>query len=60
MTQPTIEVARGGKWYWRMVAANGQTMSHSETYYSKSNAMRAARSLSAKTGFEIVVVTDDE
>lgn len=41
------EVVRGasGRWYVKLVAANHETLSVSETFYSKWNAKRAARKL---------------
>lgn len=32
-----------GRWYLRLVGANGETLAHSESYYSKWGAKRAAR-----------------
>jgi len=34
---------RHGKWYLRLVSANGEILAHSEAYFSKWNAKRAAR-----------------
>lgn len=34
---------RRGKWYLRLVGANGEILAHSESYFSKWNAKRAAR-----------------
>lgn len=33
------------RWYVRIVARNGETMAHSQHYYSKENAERAAETL---------------
>lgn len=32
-------------WYITLTAKNGEVLMHSETYYSKSNAQRAAKNL---------------
>jgi uncharacterized protein YegP (UPF0339 family) len=41
-----IEVTKGKRrWYWRVVAENGQIILTSEKYYSKWNAKRAAKRL---------------
>lgn len=34
---------RRGKYYLRLVGANGEVLAHSESYFSKWNAKRAAR-----------------
>lgn len=52
---PHVEIFKGGgrqPWYVRLVAANGQTLSISEGYYSKWNAKRAAKRMFP--GLEIV------
>lgn len=43
-----IEVLRDKllRWYFRLKAANGELIVHSESYYSKSNAVRAAKRFS--------------
>ena len=33
-------------WFIKFVGKNGKTLMHSETYYSKSNALRAGRKIS--------------
>ena len=33
------------RWYLRIVAGNGETLTHSETYYGRSNAVRAGKNL---------------
>lgn len=40
-----IQVRRGdsGTWYWRIVARNGQVVLTSETYATRSNAVRASK-----------------
>lgn len=41
-----IQIKRGKlKWYWRIVGGNGEVMAHSQGYYSKGNALRAAHDL---------------
>lgn len=32
-----------GRWYLRLISANGEILAHSESYFSKWNAKRAAR-----------------
>jgi len=41
-----IEVRGKLLYHWVLVSSNGQVVATSETYYSKSNAWRAARKLS--------------
>ena len=51
MLQYWIEVIDGeGGYFWRLVAANGETLCHSQTYHSKWNARRAAKRLHKITG----------
>jgi uncharacterized protein YegP (UPF0339 family) len=51
-----IEVLKGGTWYLRVVdGKNDKTLLHSESYYSKWNAKRAARKLSRQFGIPYVV-----
>ena len=33
-----VEQSAGGQWYWRLKAANGEILAHSETYSSKQDA----------------------
>jgi uncharacterized protein YegP (UPF0339 family) len=33
------------RWFWHLVARNGEILAHSQGYYSKSNAIRAANKL---------------
>lgn len=40
-----IHRASGGQYYWRIVAANGQILATSETYYNKADAQSAAESV---------------
>jgi uncharacterized protein YegP (UPF0339 family) len=40
-----IHRASGGQYYWRIVAANGQVLATSETYYNKADARSAAESV---------------
>jgi uncharacterized protein YegP (UPF0339 family) len=47
---------RNGRWYLRLVStANGEVLAHSEAYFSKWNAKRAARK--NYPGKELVEVT---
>jgi uncharacterized protein YegP (UPF0339 family) len=54
-----VEIFRGeGRilpgWFYRLVAANGQTLSVSESYVSAWNARRAARKVAQSLGVEVV------
>lgn len=40
-------------WHYIVKAGNGQTLSTSETYYSKSNAVRAAHKLAIPLRIEV-------
>ena len=53
-----IEVAksRDDQWFYRVVAANGETLSTSETYTRREDAVRAAESV----GTDAEIVTVDE
>lgn len=54
MTSSYINVARKTLfWYITIRGGNGEVLLTSETYYSKSNAFRAARALSETTGLDI-------
>lgn len=41
----TVELRHRLFWYYRLVADNGQVLATSEVYFSKSNALRAARNV---------------
>ena len=55
-----IELVKGkgllGKWFYRVRAPNGETMYHSESYYSKWNAKRAAEAEAERQGIPLTVV----
>lgn len=51
-----IEIKRGLFWYIRLIAKNGEPLLHSEVYYSKSNATRAANTLAKALRATIVEV----
>lgn len=54
--RPHIElVARAVNPYWRLVAANGRTLAHSETYSSLTKARATAKSVADTFG---IVVRD--
>jgi uncharacterized protein YegP (UPF0339 family) len=57
MQSPTrwvlLKQGRLGRWHVRVVARNGEIVLSSQTYYSKSNANRAARALAAELGWPI-------
>lgn len=52
MSKFTIFQARNGQYYWRLKAANGETLCHSEGYTAKQSAQRGIESckLNALTG----------
>jgi uncharacterized protein YegP (UPF0339 family) len=59
MSTDRVEVFRGkGRilpgWFYRVVAANGQTLSVSESYATHWNAKRAARKIAAGVGVKLV------
>ncbi len=55
-----IELVKGagilGRWHYRIVSSNGQIMAHSEEYYSKWNAKRAAEAEAERQGIPLTVV----
>lgn len=53
MTRYVIELAH---YYWRITAPNGEVLSHSQQYATKWNAKRAAKRLSALTGWDVIQV----
>jgi hypothetical protein len=52
-----IEDAANGKYYWKIVAANGQTLATSETYYNKADARSACQSV--KTNAATAPIVDN-
>ena len=51
-----IELMKGKhKWYWKLVASNGQTILTSQHYYSRWNAKRAASRLATDNGYPLEV-----
>lgn len=48
-----LEIKRRLFWYVRLMARNGQVLLTSETYFSKSNALRSANKLSKNLGVPI-------
>ena len=40
-----IEQGRNKKWFWRLKAANGKILAHSEIYSSKAKALQTVESL---------------
>ena len=40
-----VEKSSMGEYYWRLIAANGRTLAHSETYNSKATCIRIAKTL---------------
>ena len=61
-----IEVRRNkslnpfNRYYYVIVSATGEDLSVSESYYSKSNAMRAARNVGFNLGMQVVDTTKKE
>lgn len=56
-----IEVKRGTLvWHWRIKAGNGEILATSETYYSRSNAIRAARKIADEFSWGLVVIGKDK
>lgn len=45
-----IRQASGGQYYWRLIAANGEVLATSETFYEKAAARSAAEVVKAKAG----------
>ena len=51
-----IELTKGSRrWYWKLIAANGQTILVSQHYYSAWNAKRAATKLAEANGYPLEV-----
>ena len=48
-----IDIAGKNQWYFRIVAENGKTLAHSESYTRKRNALLAANKIAGGT-FTIV------
>ncbi len=50
------------KWYWRIVAANGNILAHSEAYSSKAKARKTVRSVAraVRHTFIPIEVMDDQ
>jgi uncharacterized protein YegP (UPF0339 family) len=56
-----VKLGLSGSWYVALVAENGETMMHSETYDSKGNAVRAANTILAFVNTtEIQLVVSEE
>jgi uncharacterized protein YegP (UPF0339 family) len=53
-----IELVKGTvRWYYRVVAANGERLTTSQKYFSKGNAKRAAKSVAKALNCELVEVS---
>ncbi|GLI00676.1 YegP family protein [Phytohabitans aurantiacus] len=50
-----INKATNGQFYWKIVASNGQTLATSETYWNKSDAESACRSVKANAASAPIV-----
>lgn len=48
------------RYYYVIVGSNGEDMSVSESYFSKSNATRAAKSVGTNLGMQVVDTTKKE
>jgi uncharacterized protein YegP (UPF0339 family) len=48
-----IKISGSLLYHWVLVARNGEVLATSETYFSRSNAIRAARRLSAAIGVAV-------
>jgi uncharacterized protein YegP (UPF0339 family) len=44
-----------GAWFWHLIAANGEILSSSQAYASKSNCKKTAKLVSVAGGFELVI-----
>lgn len=54
MRKPYIELVPGRvRWYYRIVAANGEILSVSQKYFSKGNARRAADRLASELNLTV-------
>lgn len=52
-----IEVVKGtARWYYRVVASNGQKVTTSQKYFSKGNAVRAAKQASKLLKCPLVII----
>lgn len=58
MKLPKYEVflSKGGKWSWRLRAANGEIQHYSQGYASKGNAKRGAQTARANSRFALIVI----
>lgn len=55
--QPT-RTKRGTQWFVSFVAANGETMQHSETFTRRGDAVRAAKRVKAASAKARIVILD--
>lgn len=54
MTFPILP-STNGQWYFKIVSSNGSTLAHSETYWNKSDARRAAQTIIDQAGHGRIV-----
>ena len=50
-----VVLKKRNQWYWKLVAKNGKTLAHSETYSSKAKARQSARSVVRQTEMRVVI-----
>lgn len=48
-----IEIYKRMGWRWRLVGKNGEILAHSEAYFSKWNAKRAAKKMATASNLEV-------
>lgn len=45
-----VRPSTNGQWYFSVIARNGRTLAHSETYWNKSDAKSAAQTIIREAG----------
>lgn len=50
-----VKKNKKGKWFWHRTAGNGEIVSYAQSYYSKSNAVRAGRAEAKRARGKIVI-----
>ena len=54
MMRVVVTAGPGGVWYWRLVARNGETLAHSESYSRRGSARRSARKIAVALAAELI------